>query len=126
MDLLGWLWWGLTTLISFGWSIVWFLLGGWVATLLQLTIVLGVIFSYKYGWRRAPLELAQRARTFGRFVWGWARAREMTEPQPRPQTRDDRTSRHGQSRRTRDVGDVNLSTLMSIAAIFGIILLAAA
>jgi hypothetical protein len=124
MDILGWLWWGLTTLIGLGWSVVWFLLGGWVATLLQLAIVLGVVFSYKYGWKRAPLEMAQRGRTFGRFVWGWMRAREMAEPPPRAaRASDDRPGRTSRGRSQREFGDVNLSTLMSVAAIVGLGLL---
>jgi hypothetical protein len=124
MDILGWLWWGLTTLIGFGWSVVWFLLGGWVATLLQLAIVLGVVFSYKYGWKRAPLEMAQRGRTFGRFVWSWMRAREMPEPPARAaRASDDRPGRALNGRPQRELGDVNLSTLMSVAAIVGLGLL---
>jgi hypothetical protein len=122
MDVLGWLWFAVTTVIGFAWSIVWFLLGGWVATVVQLMIVVGVIFSYKYGWRRAPFEMAQRGRTFGRFVWGWMRAREMSEPAP---AQASRTQRRTTQHRSREVGDVNLSTLLSITALAGLTLLAA-
>lgn len=124
MDVLGWLWWGLTTLIGLVWSLVWFLLGGWVATVAQLLIVVGIIFSYKYGWRRAPLEIATRGRTFARFVWGWMRAREMSEPPPAAAPRTTRRSASRAERPPRDLGDVNLSTLLSIAALAGLGLIA--
>jgi hypothetical protein len=124
MDVLGWLWWSLSTLLGLGWSLVWFLLGGWVATLAQLAIAVGVVFSYKYGWRRAPLEMASRGKAFARFVWGWMRAREMSETPPAAAPRTSRRPTGGAGRPPRDVGDVNLSTLMSIAAIAGLGLIA--
>lgn len=124
MDLLGWLWWGVTALIGLGWSVVWFLLGGWVATMAQLLIVVGIIFSYKYGWRRAPLEIATRGRAFARFMWAWMRARELSEPPPAAAPRTVRRGAGKSGRPTRDLADVNLSTLLSIAAIAGLGLIA--
>jgi hypothetical protein len=76
MDILGWLWWGIVKILGLVWSFVWFLLGGWVSTLMQLVILGGAIFAMKYGWRRAPQEMWTRAQSVGRFVWAWARAKE--------------------------------------------------
>ena len=76
MDILAWLWWAIASLLSVVWSLLWFLLGGWVSTLAQIAVLVGIIFFYKYGWQRAPAEIAARVSTFGRFVWNWARQRE--------------------------------------------------
>jgi hypothetical protein len=121
MDVVGWLWWIILKAISLVWSLVWFLLGGWVATLAQLVIILGVIFSYKYGWRRAPVEIVQRARTFGGFVWAWMRAKDYVPVA-------NSTAARGEIRvrtvRSKEVGDINLSTLLSIATLLGLGLIA--
>jgi hypothetical protein len=121
MDVAGWIWYGLTSLLGITWSVLWFLLGGWVVTLVQLGVIVGLVFGYKYGWSRAPIELAQRARRIGGFLWAWARARELpphTAPAPAtisPRRRRDR----------RQAGDVNVSTLLSIVALIGLTLVAA-
>ena len=75
MEILGWLWWGIVKVLGIVWSFVWFLLGGWVATLVQLVILIGAVFAMKYGWRRAPQEMWSRAQTVGRFAWAWAEHR---------------------------------------------------
>jgi hypothetical protein len=123
MDILGWLWWGLVQALGVVWTIVWFLLGGWVVTLAQLAVIIGGIFAYKYGWQRAPIEIAQRARTVGHFIWAWMRAKDVTPASttaaPRP--RSDGPARVG---RQRQIGDVNLSTLLSIMALAGLSIVA--
>lgn len=119
MDVLGWLWAALWSLVKLLWTVVWFLLGGWVVTAIQLIVVIGVVFVYKYGWTRATVELAGRLTTFGRFVWSWVRTRE------RPPSVATLTSRSPDRdpRRQRMVGDVNLSTMLSLVAMGGLSLL---
>ncbi len=117
MDVFGWLWWIILKALGLMWSLVWFLLGGWVATLAQLIIIIGVIFSYKYGWRRAPVEIIQRARTFGAFVWAWMRARDYVPTATAAASHADVRVR---IIRSRELGDVNFSTLLSIAALAGL------
>ena len=120
MDFLGWIVWLITSVLSFAWSIVWFLLGGWVATLVQLGIIITAVFAYKYGWRRAPLEVATRLRAFGRFVWAWARAREAMTPSADPRT----SRREIRVVYRRQRGDVNVSTVLSVLTLLGLGVLA--
>lgn len=115
MDILGWLGWLVAKLLAVLWTVGWFLLGGWVVTLAQLAVIGGLIYAYKYGWRRAPLELSRHVRTFGRFAWAWARSREMPARASRPELRD-----NVRIIRRKEVGDVNVSTLMSVLAILGL------
>lgn len=116
MDVLGWLWWVIAKVAGAGWSVAWFLLGGWVVTLAQLGVIAGLVYAYKFGWRRAPAELTRHMRGFGGFVWAWARSRDPASA----------ASAGGEARRVtrtiyrREFGDVNLSTLLSIAAIVGL------
>lgn len=120
MDVLGWLLWLVVQSLSLAWSLIWFLISGWVATLAQIGIVVGAVFVMKYGWRRAPYEMAARMRTFGRFTWNWARAREGAEPvAPRIETRE-----VVRVVRTKELGDVNLSTLLNVAMLAGLAALA--
>ena len=35
------------------WTVLWFLIGGWVSTLLQIIVLIGVVYLLKYGWQRA-------------------------------------------------------------------------
>ncbi len=62
MDILGWLWWAVSSVLGLVWTIVWFLLGGWVSALAQIAVVVLIIFGMKYGWRQAPFEVWSRAR----------------------------------------------------------------
>lgn len=123
MDILGWLWLGLTTIFGIVWTVLWFLLGGWVVTLVQLGVLAAIIFGYKYGWARAPLEIAHRSRAIGRYLWAWARARDL--PPPAKPDRADATATRGRARPRHEPGDVNVSTLLSLLALGGLGLIAA-
>ncbi|MBS0241221.1 MAG: hypothetical protein JSS20_03530 [Proteobacteria bacterium] len=123
MDVLGWLWWLLSSLVSVLWSVAWFLLGGWVATLAQIAVIALIFLATKYGWRRAPQEFVSRATAFGRFVWAWIRSKEATF-QPRRET----TVSEGRSRvsvRRRQPGDVriNVSTTLTLMMLAGLALM---
>lgn len=126
MDVLGWLWWLLASLFGLVWSLVWFLLGGWVSTLAQIAVIALVIFGYKYGWRRSPQELLARLGTFGRFAWGWLRAKEFAVPPPSRHPAGAARSR-GRVFEHRQPGDVrlNVSTCLSLLMLAGLTLLAA-
>lgn len=120
MDILGWLWWAVTSVIAVLWSLAWFLLGGWVSTLAQIAVIVGLIFFYKYGWRRAPYEISSRLSTFGRFFWSWLRQREPGDTRGGAEVREViRTVR------VKETGDVNVSTLMSLLVFAGLCLIAA-
>lgn len=122
MDILGWIWWVVASAAGLVWSIAWFLLGGWVSTLAQIAVIVGIVFFYKYGWQRAPAEIAARVSTVGRFIWGWMRAREPgAAAAARSQVREViRTVR------VKEVGDVNVSTLLSLIMLAGLTMLALA
>ena len=128
MDILAWLWWLLLKVLGFVWGLAWLLLGGWVATAAQIVVIALAVFAYKYGWRRAPQELVARVLPAGRWLWGWMRGREVsasarTGPSQPPARAAKRSRRR--PRRVRAPGDVNLSTLMNIAMLSGLWLLAA-
>ena len=76
MEILAWLAWGVAAVLGFLWSLVWFLISGWVSTLLQIAVLIATIYFLKYGWQQAPAEILRRTRSFGRFFWNWLRARE--------------------------------------------------
>ena len=122
MDILSWIWWALVSAVGLIWSIVWFLLGGWVSTIAQIAVVVGIVFFYKYGWQRAPAEIAARVTSVGRFIWGWMRAREPGSPAAvRSQVREViRTVK------VKEAGDVNVSTLLSLIMLAGLTLMAVA
>ena len=113
MEVLVWLWWVVATGLGAAWTVLWFLIGGWVSTLLQIVILVAVVYYLKYGWQRAPSEIWRRTRSFGSFFWGWMRAREFAEPTARP-TRD-----VVRIVKVKEMGDINVSTLLSLIAIIG-------
>jgi len=117
METLGWVASGLLSIAGLVLSFVWFLISGWVSTLLQITVVIFAIYGIKYGWRRAPFEIWRRTQGFLRFFWNWIRARDP-DPQPRVEVRE-----VIREVRVREVGDVNLSTAMSLAMLAGLALL---
>ena len=127
MDVLGWIWWLIASLLKLVFSLVWFLLGGWVSTLAQIAVIVLLIFGYKYGWRRAPQELFSRLGVFGRFSWGWLKARERAPvADPAPSDGKRRRGPRGRYFDRRQPGDVrlNVSTCLSLLAMAGLAILA--
>ncbi len=114
MDVLAWAWWLVATGVGAAWTVLWFLIGGWVSTFLQIVVLIGVIYVLKYGWQRAPSEIWRRTSSFSTFLWSWIRARDLSATNS-PQVR-------GVVRivRVKEVGDVNVSTLLSLAAFVGL------
>jgi hypothetical protein len=118
MDIIAWLGWAVVAVLGVLWSIVWFLISGWVSTLLQIAVLIATIYFLKYGWQRAPAEIWRRTRSFGRFFWSWLRARE-------PQTSSDGDVREViRIVRAKEFGDINISTLLSLLTLVGLALLA--
>jgi hypothetical protein len=117
MEIAAWLLSSLLWALGLVWSLVWFLISGWVSTLLQIAVLVIAVYGIKYGWRRAPFEIWRRTQSFGRFFWNWIRARE-----PAP-------AAGGEVRevireiRVHEFGDINLSTVMSLAVLAGAALL---
>lgn len=125
MDILSWLWWLLAKVLGVLWALVWLLLGGWVSTLAQIAVIAFAIFAYKYGWRRAPHELASRIVPLARMLWGWLRGREgaaaAASPARTAQAPPGYAARPSQRRQP---GDVNISTLLNLLLLSGLGLLA--
>jgi hypothetical protein len=120
LDILAWLWWAVASVLSVVWSLLWFLLGGWVSTLAQIAVLIGIVFFYKYGWQRAPAEIAARVSTFGRFVWNWVRQRETgVAGAPRVEVRE-----VVRTVRVKEAGDINVSSLLNVLVFLGIALMA--
>ncbi len=119
MDILGWIAWLLWKIVGLAWSVVWFLLGGWVSTLAQISVIALIIFGYKYGWRQAPQEILTRGAAFGRFIWAWVRARELPRAAAATEVRE-----VYRTVRVKEAGDVNISTLLSVLMVAGLGLLA--
>jgi hypothetical protein len=114
MDILSWLWWILLTVAGATLKLFWFLISGWVSTLFQIAVLVIAIYFLKYGWQRAPVELWRRTRTFGGFFWGWVRARETPVAAASPPEAV-RVVRH------KEFGDINISTLLSLLLLFGLL-----
>jgi hypothetical protein len=123
MDILAWIAWALFGVLRLVWSLVWFLISGWVSTLLQIGVLVAVVFILLYGWQRAPMELWKRGSTFALFVWGWIRTGGGDPSQP-PATREV-TREVVRIVRIKEAGDINLSTLLSLAMLVGLALVAA-
>jgi hypothetical protein len=118
MEIVAWLGWAVATVLAVLWSLVWFLISGWVSTLLQIALLIAIIYFFKYGWQRAPAEILRRTSSFGRFFWSWLRARE-------PQASADAHTRDVvRIIRSKEFGDINISTLLSLLMIVGLALLA--
>jgi hypothetical protein len=117
MDIIGWLWWLLSTLVGTLLGLIWFLIAGWVSTLLQIAVLIGAVYLLKYGWQRAPVEMWRRTRAFVGFFLNWIRAREAAgaAAQPAPV----------RIVKAKEFGDINISTLLSLLMLIGIIILAA-
>jgi hypothetical protein len=117
MEIIAWLGWAVTALLGVLWSITWFLVAGWVSTLLQLVLFIATIYFLKYGWQRAPAELWRRTRSFGSFLWTWIRAREPHAAGGVEVLEVVRVVR------AKEFGDVNISTLLSLVTLIGLALL---
>jgi hypothetical protein len=132
MDVVAWIAWLAWSIVGLVWSLLWFLIGGWVATLAQIGVIVLVIFGYKYGWRRAPHEVVARLGSLLRLGWAWIRTREAgaaatsSARGDRPQDQGRRARRAGLGARRRQPGDVrvNISTLLSLLMIAGLWMLA--
>ncbi len=130
MDALSWVGWIIWSLLALLWSVVWLLLGGWISTLAQIIVVLMAIFVYRYGWRRAPTELARQARAVWRFASGAMRASEAMAEADADRKRsaakiaaepvDTRRRRPAGPRHVGDV-TVNLSTGLTVSMLVGLL-----
>ncbi len=120
MEIVSWIVWLLAALAGWMWSIAWLLLGGWVSTLAQILVIVFIVFGFKYGWRRAPLEIALRVKPVAGWLWRWATSRE-----PRLLRGDDgmRGATEVRIIRVKAPGDVNLSTLLNVLMLAGLALL---
>jgi hypothetical protein len=117
MDILGWLWSLASTLFIGTLSLIWFLISGWVSTLLQIAVLVVVIYFLKYGWQRAPAEIWRRSRSFAGFFVSWIRARDA-DASGREVVQTVRVVK------VKEFGDVNISTLLSLLMLGGLILAA--
>jgi hypothetical protein len=117
MEVVAWLWWFAATLLGFLWTIVWFLISGWVSTFLQVALLVIVVYFLKYGWQRAPAVLWTRTRSLAAFAWAWLRAREPGVV-PRGEVRE-----VVRVVRAKEFGDINVSTMLSLLMLGGLLLL---
>lgn len=120
MDIAAWVLWALLALLGVLWTVMWFLISGWVSTLLQIALLVVAVFFFKYGWQRAPAELWRRARSVGGLVWTWMRAQDP-KAGAAPTVRIREVVRVV---RVKEFGDVNISTLLSLLTLAGLIVLA--
>jgi hypothetical protein len=118
MEALGWIASTLWSIAGLAVSLIWFLISGWVSTLLQITVLIFAIYGMKYGWRRAPFEIWRRTASFGRIFWNWIRARDPDAPSSVEVREVIREIRF------REPGDINLSTGMSLLVLIGLAALA--
>ena len=106
-----------STLLTGILSLIWFLISGWVSTLLQIALLVIVIYFLKYGWQRAPAEIWKRSRTFAGFFCELDQgARQVASGRATVQT--------VRVIKVKEFGDVNISTLLSLLMLAGLILAA--
>ena len=117
MEIAAWLGWAVVAVLCVLWSLLWFLISGWVSALLQIALLVATVYFFKYGWQRAPSEIWARTCSFGRFFWGWLRARE---PEASPKVKVQKIVRIV---RAKEFGDINISTLLSLLVLIGLALL---
>ena len=117
MDILAWSWWVASALLTGILSLIWFLISGWVSTLLQIALLVIVIYFLKYGWQRAPAEIWKRSRAFAGLFIGWVGARDA-DASGREAVQTVRVIR------VKEFGDINISTLLSLVMLAGLILVA--
>ncbi len=111
-------------LLSALWGLIWLLIGGWVSTALQIIVLIFAYYAYRYGWRRAPLEAWRSVRAIGRWGWNWLRGVEAMAGAPHSErVREIEVVRE---MRVKEFGDVNLSSLMNVSMLAGLMLLAMA
>ena len=113
MDILAWLWWVVSTVFGVFFALIWFLVSGWVSTLLQIAFLVIIVYFLKYGWQRAPAEIWRRTRSFVAFFLGWIRARETAPVAPDAPVR---------VVKSKEFGDINISTLLSLMMLAGLLL----
>jgi hypothetical protein len=113
VDVLSWLWWIVLAVANAAFKLLWFLISGWVSTLLQIAVLVIAIYFLKYGWQRAPAELWRRTRAFAGFFWNWVRAREA--PVAASHAEAVRVISH------KEFDDINISTLLSLLVLFGLL-----
>lgn len=111
-------------ILSALWSLIWLLIGGWVSTALQIIVLVLAYYAYRYGWRRAPLEAWRGVRAIARWGWNWLRGVEAMAGGP--QNERVREVEVVREIRVKDFGDVNLSSLMNVSMLAGLVVLAAA
>jgi hypothetical protein len=115
MDVLSWLWWLVSGVATALLSLVWFLISGWVSTILQISLLIMAIFSSMAG--SAPAEIWRRTRAFARFFINWIRARE-------PPLNVSESGTTVRIVREEEFGDINISTVLSLLMLTGLLLLA--
>ncbi len=108
-------------ILSAIWSLIWLLIGGWVSTALQIIVLVLAYYAYRYGWRRAPLEAWRGVRAIGR--WGWNALRGVETMAGGPERERVREVQVIREIRVKEFGDVNLSSLMNVSMLAGLILL---
>ena len=111
---LGVVWW----IISAIWGLI------WVSTALQIIVLVLGYYAYRYGWRRAPMEAWRGVRAIGRWAWNWLRGVEAMAGGPqREKVREVEVVREIH---VKEFGDVNLSSLMNVSMLAGLLLVAVA
>lgn len=123
MDILSWLWWPVSLLLS----LVWFLIGGWISALIQIFVLALGIFVFKYGWQQGPIEFWRSFEGARRFVWGWLKGGRAERNAAATATASAQDVRRGEIQvvHVRDWGDINVSTLLSLIMLGGLWLLRA-
>ena len=118
--LLSVLWW----IISALWSLLWLLIGGWVSTALQIIVLVLAYYAYRYGWQRAPVEAWRGIRAISRWGWNWLRGVEAMAGGPERERESVRQVEVIREIRVKEFGDVNLSSLLNVTMLAGLMLLA--
>jgi hypothetical protein len=78
MEIVAWLAWAFVAVLGVLWSVVWFLVAGWVSTLLQIGLLIATIYFLKYGWQRAPAEFIYADKDATRFRFEEGETRQLS------------------------------------------------
>lgn len=117
-EILGWLWWLISFVLSMVWSLAWFIVRDLISTLVWAGLVAWIVLALRYRSAvQGTMAMVRYARAGAAYVWRWARGRPADAPA--------RVKREVEIKRVRVVplGYVSVSAQMNAAVVMLLVLM---